>query len=105
MRDRLNCRYELIFLLQARRHGSWIRASHAEPVRVLLPDEPPRLTPAAARALLLGPSKGFGDGLHGRPELLTEQMRLGIAEKAGRVLDGEFWLIAQSGRKDVPGPE
>ena len=28
------------------------RATSAEPVRVLLPDEPPRLTPAAARALL-----------------------------------------------------
>jgi hypothetical protein len=26
--------------------------AHEEPVRVLLPDEPPRLTPAAARALL-----------------------------------------------------
>jgi hypothetical protein len=34
------------------RHPQRHSAADVEPVQVLLPDEPPRLTPAAARALL-----------------------------------------------------
>jgi hypothetical protein len=37
---------------QPARHSHAHATAPEEPVRVLLPDEPPRLTPAAARALL-----------------------------------------------------